>query len=156
MMSTTKFGALIAAVTIAAAGFTGCHSTGSRYDRSTGQYVDDKALAGNVRDALKDHPVYKLNEVEVTTFRGTVQLSGFVSTDEQRQRAAETAQDVPGVRSVENNISMKPGPLRQQEALRQQQQQDQRQPVREPQWQETTPPPGQEPVREPLREPMQE
>jgi osmotically-inducible protein OsmY len=89
----------------AVTGLTGC--AGSQYDRSTGEYIDDKALSMRVKSALGDSPEYKFDGVNVTTFRGTVQLSGFVNTAEQRRKAAEIAKTVEGVREVENNITVK-------------------------------------------------
>jgi hypothetical protein len=125
MRITPKIGALLAAVTLGAVASTGCHSTGSRYERSTGQYVDDKAMVRNVEEALENDPVYKLDEVRVTSYRGTVQLSGFVTSEEQLERAGEIAADVPGVQTVDNNVSIKPAPLRQRESTRQEQEQEQ-------------------------------
>jgi hypothetical protein len=119
MKTNTRFGALVAAILLGAVASMGCHSPGSRHERSTGQYIDDKGLAKDVRSALKNNPVYKLDEVNVSAFRGTVQLSGFVSIEDQQRRAGEIASDVPGVQNVENNISLTPGPLRQQELSRQ-------------------------------------
>ena len=84
---------------------TGC--AGDRYSRSTGEYIDDKALAARVSSAIHDNPDYKLGDVEVKAFRGTVQLSGFVNTAEQKDRAGEIAKNVEGVRGVENNITVK-------------------------------------------------
>jgi hypothetical protein len=119
MKTNTRFGALVAVILLGAVASMGCHSPGSRHERSTGQYIDDKGLAKDVESALKNNPVYKLDEVNVSAFRGTVQLSGFVSIEDQQRRAGEIASEIPGVRSVENNISIKPGPLRQREVLRQ-------------------------------------
>ncbi len=87
-------------------GVAGCASTHA--NRSTGQYIDDKAVTERVKDALENSPVYKLDEVVVTTFRGTVQLSGFVTTEKQKEQAGKVAQQVPGVKNVENNITVKP------------------------------------------------
>ena len=84
---------------------TGC--AGSRYKRSTGEYIDDKALALRVNSALDDDPSYKLGDVEVKAFRGTVQLSGFVTTEDQKAKAGEIAKEVEGVKHVENNITVK-------------------------------------------------
>jgi osmotically-inducible protein OsmY len=100
------------AIALATLAITGCRSTDSQYGRSAGQYIDDKALAGDVTDALENDPVYKLGEVTVNAYRGTVQLAGFVSTQEQKDSAAEIAGRVAGVHEVENNISLKPEPLR--------------------------------------------
>ena len=85
--------------------FTGC--AGNQYDRSTGQYIDDKSLTLRVHDALADNPDYKFGDVNVTVFRGTVQLSGFVNNSDQKSKAAEIAKGAQGVKDVENKISVK-------------------------------------------------
>jgi hyperosmotically inducible protein len=90
----------------AAVSFSGC--AGDRYSRSTGEYIDDKALVMRVKGALGDNPEYKFGDVNVTAFRGTVQLSGFVNTSAQRSQAAQVARRIEGVHEVENNISVKP------------------------------------------------
>lgn len=84
---------------------SGCSSTPTR--ESTGEYVDDTALTTKVKAALIKDPVVKARQVDVTTFKGTVQLSGFVDTAEQKSRAADVARSVQGVRDVTNNISIK-------------------------------------------------
>jgi hyperosmotically inducible periplasmic protein len=86
--------------------FVGC--AGDRYERSTGEYIDDKALVMRVKGALGDNPEYKFEGVNVDSFRGTVQLSGFVNTSTQKAEASRIAKNVNGVRDVENNISLKP------------------------------------------------
>jgi hyperosmotically inducible protein len=83
----------------------GC--TGSRYERSTGEYIDDKALNSRVKTALSENPEYKFTDVNVTSFKGTVQLSGFVNTTDQKKMAGTIAEKVQGVKSVENNITVK-------------------------------------------------
>lgn len=83
----------------------GC--AGNRYERSTGEYIDDKALNTRVRSALGDNPEYKFSDVNVTSFRGVVQLSGFVNTTDQKKMAGTIAGKVQGVKSVENNITVK-------------------------------------------------
>jgi hyperosmotically inducible periplasmic protein len=85
--------------------FTGC--AGDRYTQSTGEHVDDKATSMRVRSALRDDVEYKYPMVEVKTFKGTSQLSGFVNTRDQKGRAGEIAKKVEGVREVENNITVK-------------------------------------------------
>ena len=92
-------------LTAVAATFSGC--TGDRYSRSTGQYIDDKTLAIRVNSALNGNSEYKLGSVDVKAFRGNVQLSGFVDTQEGKQKAGEIAQNVEGVKSVQNNITVK-------------------------------------------------
>jgi hyperosmotically inducible protein len=86
-------------------GITGC--AGDRYERSTGQYIDDKSINARVRDALGDNSEYKFSDVNVDTFRGVVQLSGFVDTSAQKSRAGDLAGRVQGVKSVQNNITVK-------------------------------------------------
>jgi hyperosmotically inducible protein len=89
----------------AVAVFTGC--AGDQYNRSTGQYIDDKSLAVRVHDALSDNPEYKFSDVNVNIFRGTVQLSGFVNTSDQKSKAADIAKGVQGVKDVDNQITVK-------------------------------------------------
>ena len=91
---------------VAVVGGAGC-AAGSRYERSTGEYIDDKGLNSRVRSALAENPEYKFGDVRVTSFRGTVQLSGFVNTADQKKKAGEIAQTVAGVKGIENNITVK-------------------------------------------------
>ena len=83
----------------------GCVSTA---DRSAGRVLDDKLISSKVKKELDGAPVYKFTDVKVNTYRGVVQLSGFVDTDEQKQKAGEIAKQVGWVREVMNNISLKP------------------------------------------------
>jgi hyperosmotically inducible protein len=90
---------------LAGTGLTGC--AGSRTEQSTGEQIDDMATSTRVRSALGDSAEYKFADVKVTTFKGTVQLSGFVNTREQRKRAGEIATNVEGAKTVVNNITVK-------------------------------------------------
>jgi len=92
-----------AAVWLAVAG---CAS--SRYERTTGEYFDDKMLGKRVKHALNAQPVYKYPDVKVNTFRGVVQLSGFVASEGQREAATEIAERVRGVGEVQNDILVAP------------------------------------------------
>jgi len=87
-------------------GVTGC-TTGNEYEQSTGEYIDDSGTSSRVRSALGKDPQYKYDDVKVTTFKGTVQLSGFVNSREQKSRAAEITRGVENVREVVNNITVK-------------------------------------------------
>ena len=89
-----------------ACGVSGC-STGSRYKQSTGEYIDDHTLSSHVKKALGEDHEYKYNDVNVVTFKGVVQLSGFVNTKDQKNRAAELAKQVAGVKEIANNITVK-------------------------------------------------
>jgi len=115
-MKTTKSmrGVLAVGVLAAVVGLTGCdrQSTYNRADqtpgeRTAGEAIDDKTLTSRVKDALDGDTTHKYPEVKVAAFKGTVQLSGFVNQSEQKDRAADVAKNVPGVKDVENNITVK-------------------------------------------------
>jgi hyperosmotically inducible protein len=84
---------------------TGC--AGDRYHQSTGEAIDDHGISGRVKSALSNDAEYKYEGVDVDTFKGTVQLSGFVDTHAQKSRAASIARSIEGVKDVENNITVK-------------------------------------------------
>jgi hyperosmotically inducible periplasmic protein len=90
----------------AAAFVTGCSTDSSK--RTAGQYIDDKELSHRVSSALRSDPEYKFSDVDVKVYRGTVELSGFVTTSAQKRRADDIARRMQGVTGVENNISVKP------------------------------------------------
>ncbi len=102
-----KLTALILSVSALATvgGMTGC--AGDRYTQSTGERIDDKADSSRVRAALSDDKQYKYEDVKVQTFKGVVQLSGFVNSRDQKNRAGDIAKKVQGVKEVENNITVK-------------------------------------------------
>ena len=85
---------------------TGC--AGDKYHQSTGEDIDDHATTMRVKSALGNNAEYKFDGVQVDTFKGTVQLSGWVNTSDQRRQAGTIAKGVDGVKDVENNISVKP------------------------------------------------
>jgi hyperosmotically inducible periplasmic protein len=84
---------------------TGC--AGNSNTRSTGQYIDDKSTAHSVRSALSDNAEYKFDQVNVDVYRGTCQLSGFVDTQGQKDKAGDIAKHVQGVSSVDNMITVR-------------------------------------------------
>ncbi len=87
-------------------GMAGC-ATGNRYEQSTGERIDDRGTSSRVRSALADDPEFKYGGVNVETFKGTVQLSGFVNSADQKNRAADLAKKVASVNEVINNITVK-------------------------------------------------
>ena len=89
-----------------ALGVAGCETT--KDERSAGRRVDDDKITTLIRDSLDEEPVYKFNNVAVKAFAGDVQLSGFVNTDTQKERAGEIAERTPGVVQVHNNLVLKP------------------------------------------------
>ncbi len=90
---------------MAAVGFSGC--AGTRTEQSTGEHIDDAAITHRVNSALGGDSVYKYPDVKVATFKGTVQLNGFVNQRAQKDRAGDLAKQVTGVKEIANNISVK-------------------------------------------------
>lgn len=83
----------------------GCASTSTH--EGTGEYVDDAVITTKVKAAILDEPGLKSAEINVETFKGTVQLSGFVSSKSDIQKAAEVARNVKGVKAVKNDMRVK-------------------------------------------------
>jgi osmotically-inducible protein OsmY len=90
---------------LAVVGTMGCASTAK--SESTGQYVDDTAITAKVKSAILKEPGLKSAEINVETFKGVVQLSGFVSSQENVNVAVATAKGVTGVTSVKNDMRLK-------------------------------------------------
>ncbi|MFC3339887.1 BON domain-containing protein [Paracandidimonas soli] len=93
---------------LAAAAFAllvGCSSTSSR--ESTGQYLDDTAITAKVKAAIFNEPTLKSAEINVETYKGRVQLSGFVSTQADINTAVSVTRSVSGVTSVRNDMRLK-------------------------------------------------
>src|SRR6185369_8474573 len=90
---------------IALTTLAGCAST-QRHE-STGQYIDDTAITTSVKAAIFNEPMLKSSEINVETFKGRVQLSGFVSTQSNIDRAVQVAQGIKGVSSVGNDMRLK-------------------------------------------------
>jgi osmotically-inducible protein OsmY len=103
MHSIKKFTALAATVVLLAA--AGCAST--RTHEATGQYVDDSVITTKVKSAILTEPGLKVSEINVETFKGIVQLSGFVSTRGDADSAMRLAHNVEGVKSVKNDMQLK-------------------------------------------------
>ena len=83
----------------------GCAST--RTQESAGEYVDDSMLTTKVKASIFNEPSLKATEINVETFKGTVQLSGFVAQPADITRAGEIARGVKGVKEVKNDIRVK-------------------------------------------------
>jgi len=90
---------------IAAAGLIGCASTSK--SEGTGEYFDDSVITAKVKTAIFDQPTLKSAEINVETFKGIVQLSGFVSSQDNANTAVVTARAVKGVTSVKNDMRVK-------------------------------------------------
>jgi len=83
----------------------GCSSTPTQ--EATGEYFDDSVITAKVKAAIFDEPTLKSSEINVETFKGVVQLSGFVSTNDMQYKAVEVARRVRGVTSVKNDMRTK-------------------------------------------------
>lgn len=101
-LSTCLSAAFLAVSLVAVAG---CASTATQ--QSTGEYIDDSVITTKVKTAILEDPVTKVLEIKVTTFKGEVQLSGFVSSTAAADRAVELARGIKGVISVKNNMQIK-------------------------------------------------
>lgn len=85
--------------------FLGCAS--SPKQEGTGEYVDDTVITSKVKAAILGEPSLKSSEINVETFKGVVQLSGFVQSPADINKAVEVARTVKGVRSVKNDMRAK-------------------------------------------------
>lgn len=95
--------ALFLAVTLVSA--VGCASTSKQ--EGTGEYVDDSVITSKVKAAIFNEPSLKSAEINVETFKGAVQLSGFVSSPAAISKAVAVTRSVGGVTSVKNDMLVK-------------------------------------------------
>ena len=90
---------------VALVSVVGCASTPQK--EGTGEYIDDSIITTKVKAAIFNEPSLKSAEINVETFKGTVQLSGFVSSHATESKAIEVARSVKGVKSVKNDMRVK-------------------------------------------------
>lgn len=83
----------------------GCAPTETR--SGTGEYIDDTVITTKVKAAILNDPALKVSEINVETFKGVVQLSGFVSSQADINRAVAVTREVNGVKSVKNDMRVK-------------------------------------------------
>lgn len=95
--------ALFLVVTLASV--VGCAATSKQ--EGIGEYIDDSAITTKVKAAIFNEPTLKSAEINVETFKGVVQLSGFVSSQAAESKAVEVARSVGGVKSVKNDMRLK-------------------------------------------------
>lgn len=95
--------ALFLAVTLMSA--VGCAATSKQ--EGTGEYVDDSVITTKVKAAILNEATLKVAEINVETFKGIVQLSGFVGTQADIDKAIAVARAVGGVKSVKNDMRLK-------------------------------------------------
>ena len=103
-MKNTSAGRLLLVVALMF-GVAACSSTGQ--GQKTGAYVDDSWITTKVKTVLVDSPLVKAREVNVETFKGAVQLSGFVSSESAMNEAVRLTRDIKGVTSVKNDMRIK-------------------------------------------------
>lgn len=109
MLNKTATAFLIALV---AGGTVACTSTPEegpveRTAANAGRVVDDTAITAKVKSALAADPDTKAHQINVETFQGTVQLSGFVDDAEARTRATQVAGNIEGVKNVKNSLQIR-------------------------------------------------
>ncbi|MBC7182988.1 MAG: BON domain-containing protein [Marinobacter sp.] len=85
--------------------FAGCASTET--SSGTGEYIDDTVITTKVKAAIFNEPTLKSAEINVETYKGEVQLSGFVNSRSDIDTAVRVARGVKGVKSVSNNMELK-------------------------------------------------
>lgn len=95
----------LAMAIFAASALSGCAAT--RTSESTGEYVDNSALTVKVKAALLEDEGLKSFKIGVESFKDSVQLSGFVDSDDMKTKAGSVAAGVAGVRSVKNDLVVK-------------------------------------------------
>ena len=83
----------------------GCSSTAKQ--EGTGEYIDDSVITTKVKAAILNEPTLKVAEINVETFKGVVQLSGFVNSKADIDKAVQVARGVKGVTSVKNDMRLK-------------------------------------------------
>ena len=89
-------------LTLSIAGCAGCKT----YE-STGEYFDDVAITSKVKTSILGDGKLRFFQIDVTTFKGIVQLSGFVDNKEIASRASEVTRTIKGVKMVNNNLIVK-------------------------------------------------
>ena len=97
------FGILVLTIVLASA--WGCGATATR--EGSGEYVDDSVITAKVKTAIFNDSTLKVNEINVETFKGVVQLSGFVRSQADIDKAVQVARGVAGVKSVKNDMRVK-------------------------------------------------
>jgi len=106
-MFTEKLSALVLAVAMGSTLVAGCSSAPTQ--QSTGQAIDDGVVTAKVKAKLIEDPVTKAHQINVETFKGSVQLSGFVETEQARSRALQLAKDTDGVKNVKDALEVRRG-----------------------------------------------
>ena len=99
-----KFTAILGVLALASA----CSAT--RTQESAGEVIDDSVLTSKVKVALIDDPITKAGQINVETYRGVVQLGGFVDNTQQKEQATKVARSITGVKEVRNDLRVSTNP----------------------------------------------
>jgi hyperosmotically inducible protein len=99
-----KFTAILGVLALASA----CSAT--RTQQSAGEVIDDSTLTAKVKVGLIDDPITKAGQINVETYRGVVQLGGFVDNAQQKEQATKVARSVTGVKEVRNDLRVSTKP----------------------------------------------
>jgi len=102
-----QIGKYVSAFFLAIAMVTAVGCAGTPKTESTGEYVDDTAITTKVKSAIFSEPTLKSAEINVETFKGTVQLSGFVNSQADINKAIALTRAVGGVKNVKNDMRLK-------------------------------------------------
>jgi osmotically-inducible protein OsmY len=92
-------------ILVLAISIVGC--AGGKMYESTGEYIDDSAITSKVKTSILGDSKLKMLQINVKTFKGVVQLSGFVDSGNVAARAVELARTVKGVKMVNNSLIVK-------------------------------------------------
>jgi hyperosmotically inducible periplasmic protein len=95
-----------AMIALAALFSAGCAVTSGQ--STTGEYVDDTTITARVKSRFAEDQTVAATRIQVEVLKGVVQLSGFATSEAERQRAAQIAAAVPGVKQVQNAVVVRP------------------------------------------------
>ena len=104
-MKTSRLMAALVLTGFLAGPMVACSSTPT--SQSTGEYIDDATISNKVRAQLIGDSELNVFQIDVETFKGVVQLSGFVNSATAKERAARVAAGVQGVKEIRNNLIVK-------------------------------------------------
>lgn len=102
-MKTLVVAAMVAVMGVVA---TGCAVTSKQ--ETTGEYMDDATITARVKSRFAEDKTVAATRISVETLKGVVQLSGFAVSEAEKQRAAQIAASVPGVKQVQNAVVVRP------------------------------------------------
>lgn len=105
MMNKTTLTKRIGTGMLVAALLVGCAS--GKTQESTGEYIDHSAITARVKTAIYNDPLLKVGQISVETYKGVVQLSGFVDSKQAVAKATQVARSVEGVEAVKNSLIVK-------------------------------------------------